>query len=89
MPILRGKYAWWAVTGEEYEKADGKIGVRLGLRRFGFVASLEEGDSHLRAFDKTNKYDYKAISSPSKDPDVDPITEAFGEEPDESELPWR
>jgi len=88
MPIMRGKYAWWAVTGEEYEKDGGKIGISLGLRRFGFVASMEEGEGHLRAFDKKNVYDYKPIAAPSKDPDVDPVTETFGPEPDDSEMPW-
>lgn len=86
LPLIRGKYAHWAITGEEYEKADGKIGIILKLRRYGFVASMEEGEEHLRPFDKTNLYDYKAVAAPSKDPDVDAITEAFG--PETSDLPW-
>jgi len=88
MPIVRGKYAWWAVTGEEYAKDGGKVGITLGLRRFGFIASMEEGEAHMRPFDKKNVYDYKALAAPSKDPDVDPITEAFGAEVDENEMPW-
>lgn len=87
-PVVRGKYAWWRVTASEYEKQDGKIGYTLGLSRFGFVASLEEGESHLRPFDKSNQYDYRTIAAPSKDPDVDPITEAFGDAPDDDDLPW-
>ena len=86
MPILHGNYAWWAVTGEEYEKTDGKVGIILKLRRYGFVASMNEGEEHIKPFDKTNIYDYKTIASPSKDPDVDAITEAMG--PEETELPW-
>jgi len=89
IPILRGKFAWWAVTAEEYAKADSdKVGCTLGLRRYGFIASLDEMEAnpnHIKPFDKANKYDYKALAVASKDPDVDPITEAFG---DGSELPW-
>lgn len=87
LPILRGKYAWWAITAEEYVNAEQKVRYNLGLRRFGFIASMEEGEGHLNPFDKSNPYDYKAVAAPSKDPDVDPVTEAFGPEP-ENELPW-
>jgi len=89
MLIIRGKFAWWAITAEEYVKTGSdKVGVVLGLRRYGFVASLDEMEAnpnHIKPFDKTNKYDYKPLAVASKDPDVDPITEAFG---DDAELPW-
>lgn len=93
-PILRGKMLWWAITAEEYQKKDSdRVGYTLGLRRYGFVASKEEMEvnpNHIKPFDKGNKYDYKALSSPSKDPDVDPITEAFGETGNLTleEMPW-
>jgi len=89
IPVVRGKFAWWAINAEEYQKTDSdKVGYSLGLRRYGFVASLDEMEAnpnHIKPFDKTNKYDYKALAIPSKDPDVDPITEAFGSG---DELPW-
>lgn len=93
IPIIRGKFAWWAITGEEYAKKDSdKIGVVLGLRRYGFVASLDDMEAnpnHIKPFDKGNKYDYKALSSPSRDLAVDPISEAFGDLKDNSnEMPW-
>lgn len=84
--IFRGKYAHWGITAEEYEKPDGKVGIVNKLRRYGFIASMEEGEAHLRPFDKTNIYDYKPLAAPSKDPDVDAVTEAFG--PETTELPW-
>jgi len=89
IPIVRGKFAWWAVTAEEYVKnGTDKVGVILGLRRYGFIASLDEMEAnpnHIKAFDKGNKYDYKPLAVASKDPDVDPISEAFG---DDAEMPW-
>lgn len=89
LPILRGKFAWWVVTAEEYLNGEGKVKYTLGLRRYGFIASMEEGESHLKPFDKSNPYDYKPIATPSKDPDnTDPITEAFGKADDDDELPW-
>lgn len=91
LPILRGKFAVWGITAEEYQKTDSeKVGYTLGLRRYGFVASVDEMEAnpnHIKPFDKTNKYDYKALASPSKDPDVDAISEAFGDNKD-NELPW-
>ena len=89
IPIIRGKFAYWAITAQEYQKKDSdKVGYTLGLRRFGFIATLDEMEanpSHLKPFDMSNPFDYKALAIPSKDPDEDPITKAFG--PGE-ELPW-
>lgn len=84
MPIIGGKMAWWAITGEEYLKKDGKIGYSLGLRRYGFVASnaeMESNPNHIKPFDKGNKYDYKPVAIPSADPD-------FNTQAPEDELPW-
>lgn len=84
LPIIRGKMAWWGITATEYLKADKSVGYTLGLRRYGFVASLEEmqvNPQHLRPFDKTSSYDYKAIAVPSQDPD-------FNQQAPEDELPW-
>ena len=88
--LFSGKYAWFAITGEEYERTGAdRPGVRLGLRRYGFVASLEEGEAHLNPFDKTNTYDYKPLAIPSADPDQgDPIADAFGEADESEDLPW-
>ena len=89
MPIIAGKFAWWGITAEEYQKKDSdKVGYSLGLRRYGFIASLDEMEAnpnHIKPFDKGNVYDYKPLAAPSKDPDVDPITEAFGTD---SGMPW-
>lgn len=89
IPIIRGKFAYWAITAQEYQKKDSdKVGYTLGLRRFGFIATVDEMEanpSHLKPFDMSNSFDYKALAIPSKDPDEDPITKAFG--PGE-ELPW-
>ena len=83
IPIVRGKFAYWAITGREYlKKGTDKIGITLGIRRYGFIASEAEGREHLRPFDKTNKYDYKSEAMPSRDPQVDPISEAFGDAKD-------
>jgi len=86
MPIIRGKFATWAITAEEYvyvkDGAD-KIGYSLGKRRYGFIASNEEmkaNPSHIKPFDKTNKYDYKPVAVASVDPD-------FVQAP-EDEMPW-
>ena len=94
IPIIRGKFAWWAVTGREYAKKDSdKIGITLGLRRYGFIASEGEGKEHLREFDKGNKYDYRPFDTPSVDGSApDAISEAFGavnpNMPAGEELPW-
>lgn len=76
IPIIRGKFAWWAITGREYvKKGTDKVGITLGIRRYGFIASEEEGKDHLRAFDKSNKYDYKAEAVPSNDPTDDGVAD--------------
>lgn len=87
MPIIRGKFATWAITAEEYvynkDGAD-KIGYSLGKRRYGFIASNEEikaNPDHIKPFDKGNKYDYKPVALPSADPD-------FKVQAPEDEMPW-
>lgn len=66
--IIKHKAAIWAVTGEEYPREGKSPGVRLGRRRFGFVASMAEGINHLKPFDKTNPYDYKKLVEASAEP---------------------
>lgn len=58
-PLLVDKYFWAKVTGEEYAKATGGVGVNLSFARFGAFASIEEGNAKIKPFDITNKYDYK------------------------------
>lgn len=89
IPVVKGKFAWWGITAQEYQKKDSdKVGYSLGLRRYGFIASLDEMEAnpeHIKPFDKNSVYDYKALAKPSKDPDAgDPITEAFGD----NDMPW-
>jgi len=87
MPIIRGKFATWALTAEEYvyvKDGQDKIGYSLGKRRYGFIASNEEmkaNPDHIKPFDKGNKYDYKPVALPSADPD-------FKTQAPEDEMPW-
>lgn len=62
LPIVKGKYAWWKLAAEEYFNRDGKRKYSLALAKFGFIASKEEGEGHLR-FDKSNIYDYKTADA--------------------------
>lgn len=62
-PILSGKYFHARVTGEEYAKATGGVGVNLHFSKFGAFASESEGSEKLKPFDKTNKYDYKKVEA--------------------------
>lgn len=63
-PILTGKYAWWALSGEEYIKSDGKIGTKLKVRRYKFISSTEKGESGLGAFDASVSYNLKKAEKP-------------------------
>lgn len=87
MPVIRGKFAWWAITAQEYlYEKDGKdkVGYSLGFRRYGFVASLKEVEAdpnHMKPFNKDDKYDYKPVALPSADPDFKP-------QAPEDEMPW-
>lgn len=71
-PLFVGKYAWWAIAGEEYIKADGKTGVRLKTRRYSFIANLEEGQNKLEKFDPSKAYNFK----PAVRPDADSVPTA-------------
>jgi hypothetical protein len=87
MPVLRGKFAVWAITAQEYVyNKDGKdkVGYSLGLRRYGFIASLDEVEAdpnHIKPFNKDDKYDYQAVAIASVDPD-------FKVQAPEDEMPW-
>lgn len=85
--IFSGKYLWLTVTGEEYLNMNNEVRTSLGLRRFGFAASLEEGESHLKPFDIDNPYDYKKVAVPDQDvPATDSGSPA--EEEDDDDLPF-
>lgn len=62
--LITGKYLYWVIRGEEYPKPDNTLGLSLQFRRFGFVASLEEGADHLKPFDKTSSYDFIVYKAP-------------------------
>lgn len=83
LPIIKGKFAWWAITAREYIAADGKVRTSLNLRRYGFIASDADGESRLKPFDMNNKYDYQAL-------DVAPDTDGAPDELDKdtSVDPW-
>jgi hypothetical protein len=61
--ILTGKYFYGRVTGEEYVKTMGGIGISLHFSRYGAFASVEEGSDKLKPVDKTNPYDYKKVET--------------------------
>lgn len=66
--VLGGQFFWLGIKGEEYTKADAqpgdKPGVTLVKRRFSWVASEDEGEGHLKPFDKSSQYDYKTVEKP-------------------------
>lgn len=59
--LISGKYARYTIFGEEYPKEGGKIGVKLALPRFNFVAREDSDGSTLEQFDKDNKFHYKKL----------------------------
>ena len=81
VPIFRGKFAWWAINGEQYLNQEDKVRTRIGLRRFGFIAAMDEGEDHLKPYDKTDPYDFKPIAQPDADPEEK-------KEDDGKDLPW-
>ena len=86
--VISGEFMWFAITGREYQKQDDKVGVVLGRRRYGFVASLDEGEEHLDAFNKdgtvegkSNKYDYIPLEKPDSEPkEAVPVGDADGDD---------
>lgn len=85
---LTGEYVWFAMTGEEYGKSDGSIGVIMNRRRWGFVASQEEGEDHLKPFDKSNPNDYKVYIAPSPEPKLDSVEGTNTASNDTDDLPF-
>jgi len=61
LPLFSGKDMYLQMGAKEYKKSDGNTGLVLFLPRYEFCASLAEGESHLKPFDKTNKYMYKKL----------------------------
>lgn len=59
-PLITGKFTTFKITGEEYLKSNGKIGVNLGISKY-FVEKKGKGKL---TFDKTNSYDYKKLVQP-------------------------
>lgn len=79
-PYLTGKYAYWQICAEVYDKSEkGYDKYSLKLGRFGFVASLEEGIDHLKPFDKSKAYNYKPMVQADKEPSADKPVD---------DLPW-
>ncbi len=70
-PIITGKFAYFAVTAEEYDnsakKGAGAVGINLHFRKYGAVASVEEGENHLKPYDKSNQWDYKKFTPVTAD----------------------
>lgn len=66
--VITDKFAWFGVKGEEYIKQDGKTGIALLFRRFGFVADTQDD---LEPHDKDNEYHYKPAEVPESDNVVD------------------
>jgi len=66
--LLINKYAHWAISGEEYIKADGRVGTKLKTRRYKFIASQEEGSEALGVFDPKQHYNVKRVDVPDAAP---------------------
>lgn len=73
-PLFVNKPAFWCIAAEEYNKADGKVGVRLKTRRYSFIASIQEGIDHLEKFDKSKAYNFKPVPKPDADSQVTSAT---------------
>ena len=77
--VLKGKFAWFQLCAEEYQKKDSdKTGFTLKLGRYGYVGKEE---SDLKPFDKENKYHYKHLEKADSAPVMTP--HGAGEE-----TPW-
>lgn len=66
--LLGGKSFYLSITGEEYAREGKQPGILLGKRRYGFAASIAEGLTHLKPFDKTSPYDYKPLVVADREP---------------------
>jgi hypothetical protein len=66
--LLGGKPFYMSITGEEYAREGKQPGVVLGKRRYGFAASIAEGLTHLKPFDKTSSYDFKPLTLADAEP---------------------
>ncbi len=59
--IVKGKKAWFLISGEEYEKdSEGNVGLALKLKAYFAVAKNE---SDLQDLDKSNPFHYQAVES--------------------------
>lgn len=63
IPVISKKDLWFQVCAKEYDNSGEYPKYSLHFGRFGFVASLTEGEGHLTPFDKTNKYHYEAMEA--------------------------
>lgn len=69
-------FFYLAITAREYINAEGEKRFTLGKRRWGFAASIEEGEKKLRPFDKNDQYDYKPVEAiPSKEKELEETKE--------------
>lgn len=74
MTLFKDKFAWWAISGEEYMKVNGgvpgKTGIKLAVRRWHwsapFIASTEKGAAALGEWDKTKSWNYKSAVRPDQ-----------------------
>lgn len=84
--VLRGGYARYFVAGSEFPKDGGKYGVKLSFPSRNFVesAQIEEKDSTLPKFDRSNDKHYKAIPKTApKDDFVTPGAKIASGDPDD------
>jgi hypothetical protein len=94
--LARGQFAYWSVTGEQYEAQTGdgpKARWSLRLRRFGFIASKEEGIDHLQPFNiknDPNNYDLKYLAKADDETDApDDFNDLpFDTDSETSNSPW-
>lgn len=67
LPLIKNKDLYLQCCAKEYIKKDGKIGTTLHLGMYGFCASVSEGASHLKPFNKEDKYHYVKVT-PAEEP---------------------
>lgn len=78
-PIITGKFAWFTVSGKEYEKMNGTgKGITLSVGRW----SVADSEDKLQAFDKSKKWMWNPLTeTQTADAETANTTE-------ESDTPW-
>ncbi len=57
--LVKGKYAWWFIKGQE-EEYNGKTIIKLSLPKYKYVS---QDVNRLEKFDKSNRYHFRALET--------------------------